>query len=67
MFGIFNKLNNYQLLRYSNAMQLPRNYQKSNYPNPGSTQIEEVCFENISYDFSNIGRFYNLDTKEFYD
>jgi hypothetical protein len=65
MFGIFNKLNNYQLLRFSNAEQGSRIYTVSNYPETGETEIEEVCIP-VEYNFSNIGKFYNPDTGEFY-
>lgn len=66
VFGIFNKLENYKLLRFSNAPQETRIYQTTISENHIVVDVEEVCFPDIENNVQNIGKFYNPDTKEFY-
>jgi hypothetical protein len=65
--GIFNELDSYRLLRFSNFPQTGREYSVSNYPAPGETQIKEVCIADIDYDESKIGKTYDLNTNTFID
>lgn len=65
-FGIFNKLNNYELLRYSMIEQKSKKYFITDTENNNaSVEVEEVCIPDIEYDENFIGQSYNTETKEF--
>jgi hypothetical protein len=65
LFGIFNKNNNYQLLRYSTYLQDECTYEKYNKDTNKFDIINEICFPDIEYSVENIGQFYDINQKTF--
>ena len=64
-YGIFDENNRLKLLRYSNAPQTAREYQKFDYFTKTYYTIKEICLPDIDYSSDNIGKFYNPDTQTF--
>jgi hypothetical protein len=65
LFGIFDKNKNYELLRYSTVEQTEQEYQKFNPSDKSYTTVCEVCFSEIDYDESFIGKNLNVTDKTF--
>jgi hypothetical protein len=62
LFGIFDKLQNYKLIRYSTVEQANTTYQVFDYPQKTFRDIEEVCIPNVPYSEENIGKNYDINT-----
>lgn len=65
LFGIFDKNKNYELLRYSTFEQTEQEYQKFNLTDKTYVTVCEVCFPDIDYDESFIGKNLNPIDKTF--
>jgi hypothetical protein len=65
LFGIFDKNNNYKLLRYSTDSQNNPPYISFDINTKNSFIVEEVCIPDIDYSETNIGRHYNISTNSF--
>lgn len=65
LFGIFDKNKNYELLRYSTFEQTEKEYQKFNPIDKNYITVYEVCFSDIDYDESFIGKNLNPIDKTF--
>ena len=65
LYGIFNKLDNYKLLRYSATEQSNKIYKVISPNTKQEEQIEEVCLPDIKYNENFIGRHYNIEINEF--
>jgi hypothetical protein len=64
-YGIFDENNGLKLLRYSNAPQTGREYQKFDYSTKTFYTVKEICLPNIEYSSDNIGKFYDPNTEIF--
>jgi hypothetical protein len=64
-YGIFDKNNNYKLLRYSTHMQSGGVYDHTDPYTKTTSVIEEVCFPDIEYADENIGKTYDPVSKTF--
>jgi hypothetical protein len=65
LFGIFDKNKNYKLLRYSTYMQNESIYEKYNKTTSELDIIHEICFSDIDYSVDYIGKYYDIDNKNF--
>lgn len=66
-YGIFDKNNNYKLLRYSTTFQNDKDYQQFDFISKTFLNISETCIPEIDYDIINIGKGYNPNTKTFFN
>ena len=65
LYGIFDKLDNYRLLRYSMA-PLEDNIVNMAIPATRTYKtVHEVCLPDIEYSSENIGKIYNIQTQTF--
>lgn len=65
LYGIFDKLDNYRLLRYSMA-ELEECIVNAVVPATRTYKtVHEVCLPDIEYSPENIGKRYNIDTQTF--
>ena len=65
LFGIFDKNQNYKLLRYSQLEQTERVYEEYDRPTNTTSTIHEVCLPEIDYFEDSIGKNYNIETQTF--
>jgi hypothetical protein len=65
LFGIFDKNQNYKLLRYSQVEQLESIYDNYDRQTNTTHTIHEVCLPEIEYSESSIGKTYNIETQAF--
>jgi|688.fasta_scaffold444017_2 hypothetical protein len=65
LFGIFDKNKNYELLRYSTNEQTEHEYQKFNPIDKTYFNVHEICYSDIEYDQTFIGKNYNPESKSF--
>lgn len=65
LFGIFDKNQNYKLVRYSQLEQLERVYEEYDRPTDTTHTIHEICLPEIDYSEDNIGKTYNIETQTF--
>jgi hypothetical protein len=65
LFGIFDKNQNYKLLRYSQVEQLESVYEEYNRQTNTTYSIHEICLANIDYSEEYIGKTYNIETQTF--
>jgi hypothetical protein len=65
LFGIFDKNQNYKLLRYSQLEQLESIYEDYNRQTNTLHTIHEVCLPEIEYSEDSIGKTYNIETQTF--
>jgi hypothetical protein len=61
-YGIFNKNDNYKLLRYSTDEQAETSYSYTNPTTQVVVTVNEVCLPDIEYSEDNIGKKYNPNT-----
>lgn len=65
LYGIFDKNQNYKLLRYSTDEQTGGVYKHFDYATKTYYEVEEVCLPDIEFSEEYIGKNYNLTTKSF--
>lgn len=67
LYGIFDKNQNYKLLRYSDIEQTSLKYRVFDPVNKtySNEEVEEVCLPDIDYSSDNIGKNYDINTGQF--
>lgn len=65
LYGIFDKNQNYKLLRYSQLEQVESIYEDYNRETNTYFTVHEICLPDIEYSEDNIGRTYNIETQTF--
>ena len=65
LFGIFDKNQNYKLIRYSQLEQTERVYNEYDRSTNTSYTVHEICLPEIDYLEDNIGKTYNIETQTF--
>ena len=65
LFGIFDKNQNYKLIRYSQLEQTEREYNEYDRPTNTTYTVHEICLPEIDYSEDNIGKTYNIETQTF--
>jgi len=65
LYGIFDKLDNYKLLRYSTAPILESIVKYAEPLTHTYKTVHEVCLPDIEYSTDNIGKYYNIETNTF--
>lgn len=67
LYGIFDKLDNYKLLRYSTAL-IQESIVQASVPETRSYKtVHEICIPDIEYSSDYIGKKYNIQTGTFED
>jgi hypothetical protein len=67
LFGIFDKNENYKLLRYSTYIQNESVYEKYNKDTNLIKIVNEICLPEIDYVETYIGKHYDINLKTFID
>ena len=65
LYGIFDKNQNYKLLRYSQLEQLENTYEEYDRYTNINVEVHEVCLPDIEYSEDSIGKTYNTETQTF--
>lgn len=65
LYGIFDKNQNYKLLRYSQLEQVENIHEEYDRVTNTNVLIHEICLPDIDYSEDYIGKTYNIETQTF--
>lgn len=65
LFGIFDKNQNYKLIRYSQLEQNENTYNEYDRSTNTTYIVHEICLPEIEYSEDSIGKTYNIETQTF--